>query len=154
MGLARLNTSDQIELCRAINSFSTIYNWMVSEPYITDDSDFLQYLPSTNANLGFAVVPIMIEDESELIIHLKQRFGSDPNIMSFLNTQESLAKDKGSELKVDWTLRVFKETKLFGTTYKVQSNLMPEYGNTGITIGAYHGKTASAPINDMFLDMR
>ncbi len=60
---------------------------------------------------------------------------------------------KGDELKVEWALRVFKEKKLFGITFKVQSNLIPSYGNTGINLGIYNGKHVALPIHDMFSDM-
>ena len=153
MSLVTLSIQEQIELCNTINTYSTIYSWMVPEPFVTDDSHFLQYLPQTSIITGYAVVPIMIESEKVFITHLKQKFGGNANIMSFLNTQTSLAKEQGDEFKIDWVLRVYKEKKLFGKSFKIHSNIMPNFGNTGITLGLYQGKSLSSLIHDLFLDM-
>ena len=152
MALKVLDRSETLEIAKTINSYSTFLPWMTDEPYILDDIEpRYDYLPSTSLTLGFAVIPMMVE--SDFISHLKQKYGADASVMSFINTQASLAEEKGYDLQIDWTLRFFKEKKLFKTIYAIQSNLMPGIGNTGITLGNYEGRKPADPIHQMFSEL-
>ena len=153
MALQMITTAEKLEICRTINSYSTLFNWMTDDPfYIDEEEPNTNYLPSTSSSLGFAVIPMFLENG--FIAHLKSRYGGNANIMSFINTQASLAEEKGNELEIEWSLRFYKEKKLFKTVYSVQSNLMPNSGNTGITLGMYEGRLASGPLHDMFSEIR
>ena len=154
MGLQMLSVGEMLTICRTINSYSTMFDWMTDEPFFIDETTALdpKYLPSTNPALGYAVIPMFVDSGFETF--LKQRYGGDANIMSFLNTQSSLAEEKGDKFELDWSLRFFKDKKFFKTNYAVQSNLMPNMGNTGIMLGTYERLAPSDPIHNMFSDMR
>jgi len=153
MGLQEISTSEILMICRTINSYSTLFDWMNDEPfYIDEDEPDTKYLPSTSPMLGFAVMPMFVNDG--VLSHFKQKYGGNADVMSFINTQSSLCEEKGFEFKIEWTLRYFKEKKFFKTIYAIQSNLSPIVGNTGVNLGFYKGKTPSDPIHDMFSELR
>ena len=153
MGLQTLTNNEIIRICSTINSYSEMFEWLSDNPFYMDKGGVdMSYLPRTNPTLGFAVIPMFVEDG--FMSHLKQRYGGNSDIMSFINTQLELSAEKGIDPKIEWVLRYFKDKKFFSTKYVIQSNLMPAVGTTGIKLGLYEGSSADEPIHQMFGGMR
>ena len=153
MGLQALSNAEIIKICSTINSYSEVFEWASSNPfYLSEDDIDMSYLPQTNPGLGFAVIPMLTNEG--FINHLREKFGGNADIMSFVNTQLTLADEKDWEPDIAWSLRFFKDKKFFSTKYVVQSNLTPAVGNTGVNIGVFEGSPVEEPLHQMFSSMR
>ena len=152
MGLQALSNAEIIKICSTINSYSELFEWASSNPYyLSEDGIDMSYLPRTNPGLGFAVIPMLTNEG--FINHLREKFGGNADVMSFVNTQLTLADEKGWEPDISWSLRFFKDKKFFSTKYVVQSNLTPAVGNTGVNLGVFEGNPVEEPLHQMFTSM-